>query len=152
MEGSHDHSRRKAAAPQPLQPLQERLQLGLILLQDAISPLLRTALHDPPGVGGKSAVVVAEVEPAVVPVTVGRRELGWDVEELPVLVHLESAAAALIAYRVPIVPAGLVVSPVRKRWSHSSQWGAMPRYPSQTATKMAAYAMELGLKLWSSTP
>ena len=54
---------------------------------------------------------------------------------------------ALIAFRVPAMPVGLVVSPARKRWSHSSQWGAMPRYPSQMAMKMAAYAMELGLKL-----
>ena len=53
---------------------------------------------------------------------------------------------------MPIVPTGLVLSPARKKWSHSSQSGAMPRYPSQMATKMAAYAMELGLKLWSSTP
>ena len=30
--------------------------------------------------------------------------------------------------------------------------GTIPKYPSQTATKMAAYAMELGLKLWSFTP
>ena len=59
---------------------------------------------------------------------------------------------ALIAFRVPVVPVGLVVSPARKKYSHSSQWGAMPRYPLQTAMKMAAYAIELGLKLWSSTP
>ena len=30
--------------------------------------------------------------------------------------------------------------------------GAMPKYPSQTTTKMATYTMELGLKLCSSTP
>ena len=34
-----------------------------------------------------------------------------------------------------------------KRWVHRSQWGSIPRNPSQTATKIAAYAMELGLKL-----
>ena len=71
VEGCHDHSRRKAAAPQPLQPLQERLQLGLVGQRDAVPPLLRLALHDPPGVGGKSAVVVAEVEPAGVPAAIG---------------------------------------------------------------------------------
>ena len=60
--------------------------------------------------------------------------------------------SALIVFLVLAVPIGLVVCPARKRWSHSSQWGAMPKYPSQTATKMAAYAVELGLKLCSSTP
>jgi hypothetical protein len=39
-----------------------------------------------------------------------------------------------------------------KTWVHRSQWGSIPRNPSQTAAKMAAYAMELGLKLCSSTP
>jgi hypothetical protein len=34
-----------------------------------------------------------------------------------------------------------------KRWVHRSQWGSIPRKPSQTVTKMAACAMELGLKL-----
>ena len=58
----------------------------------------------------------------------------------------------LNAIRVPVVPAGLVVSPAQKKWSHNSQWETMPRYPSQMATKMAAYAMEMGFKLWSSTP
>ena len=33
-----------------------------------------------------------EVEPVVVPAAVGRRKLGWDVEGLPVLADLESAA------------------------------------------------------------
>ena len=43
-------------------------------------------------------------------------------------------------------------SSVEKRWVHRSQWGSIPRKPSQTAAKMAACAMELGLKLCSSTP
>jgi hypothetical protein len=39
-----------------------------------------------------------------------------------------------------------------KRWVHRSQWGSIPKKPSQTAAKMAACAMELGLRLCSSTP
>jgi hypothetical protein len=38
-----------------------------------------------------------------------------------------------------------------KRWVHRSQWGSIPKKPSQTAAKMAACAMELGLRLCSST-
>jgi hypothetical protein len=40
----------------------------------------------------------------------------------------------------------------RKRWTHRSQWGSIPRNPSQTSEKMAACAMELGLKLCKSAP
>jgi hypothetical protein len=39
-----------------------------------------------------------------------------------------------------------------KRWVHRSQWGTIPKNPSQTAAKMAACAIELGLRLCSSTP
>jgi hypothetical protein len=35
---------------------------------------------------------------------------------------------------------------------HRSQWGSIPKKPSQTVAKMATCAMELGLKLCSSTP
>ena len=40
----------------------------------------------------------------------------------------------------------------RNRWIHRSQCASIPRYPSQTATKTAAYEMELGPKLCSSAP
>jgi hypothetical protein len=39
-----------------------------------------------------------------------------------------------------------------KRWVHRSQWGSILKNPLQTAVKMAACAMELGLRLCSSTP
>ena len=71
----------------------------LISYHDAVPPLLRLALHDSPGVGGKTTIIITEVEPAGVPATIGRCELGWDVEVLPVLAHLESAAAS--PHRLP---------------------------------------------------
>jgi hypothetical protein len=43
-------------------------------------------------------------------------------------------------------------SSARKRWSHRSQWGSIPKYPSQTAVKMVALAMEFRLKLCNSSP
>ena len=39
----------------------------------------------------------------------------------------------------------------RNKWIHRSQCASIPRYPLQTATKTAAYEMELGAKLCSST-
>ena len=69
-----------------------------------------------------------------------------------VLAHLESAAAD--PHRLPCAHRArwLGGEPHLKEVEPQLPVGAMPRYPSQTATKMAAYAMELGLKLWSSMP
>ena len=47
------------------------LMPGLIELDDAVPPLLRLTLHNPPGVRGKPAIVITKVEPAVIPMTVG---------------------------------------------------------------------------------
>jgi hypothetical protein len=59
------------------------------------------------------------------------------------------ARTAMRAFFSPVVKAK---SSTEKRWVHRSQWGSIPKKPSQTAAKMAACAMELGLKLYSSTP
>ena len=45
----------------------------------------------------------------------------------------------------------LMKSSPRNKWIHRSQCASIPRYPSQTATKNAAYEMALGPKLCSST-
>ena len=68
------------------------------------------------------------------------------------MVHLENAAAS--PQRLPHARRArrLSVEPRPEEVEPQLLVGAMPRYPSQTVTKMAAYAMELGLKLWSSTP
>jgi hypothetical protein len=58
---------------------------------------------------------------------------------------------ARTAMRTFLFPVGEAKSSAEKRWVHRSQWGAIPKYPSQTAAKMAACEMELGLRLCSST-
>jgi hypothetical protein len=59
---------------------------------------------------------------------------------------------ARTAMRTLLSPVDEAKSSAEKRWVHRSQWGAIPKYPSQTATKMAACEMELGLRLCSSIP
>jgi hypothetical protein len=59
------------------------------------------------------------------------------------------ARAAIRTFFASVVEAK---SSAEKRWVHRSQWGSIPKKPSQTAAEMAACAMELGLKLCSSTP
>jgi hypothetical protein len=59
---------------------------------------------------------------------------------------------ARTAARTLLSPVGKAKGSARKRWVHKSQWGAIPKYPSHTATKMAACEMELGERLCNSTP
>jgi hypothetical protein len=59
---------------------------------------------------------------------------------------------ARTAARTLLSPVGEAKSSAKKRWVHKFQWGAIPKYPSHTATKMAACEMELGLRLCNSTP
>jgi hypothetical protein len=53
---------------------------------------------------------------------------------------------ALTIFYEPPLSAALVKCFALKKWSQRFQWGGMPRYPSHMAVKMAACAMELGLK------
>jgi hypothetical protein len=59
---------------------------------------------------------------------------------------------ARTAARTFLSPVSEAKSSAKKRWVHKSQWGAIPKYPSHTATKMAACEMELGVRLCNSTP
>jgi hypothetical protein len=52
---------------------------------------------------------------------------------------------------LPLPPPAVKSSP-QKRWSHRSHETGMPKNPSQMPMKVAAYEMELGAKLCSSTP
>jgi hypothetical protein len=65
-----------------------------------------------------------------------RPDLSWRVQPL-----------AHTAIRTFFTSVDAAKNSAEKRWVHRSQWGSIPKNPSQTATKMAAYAMELGLKL-----
>jgi hypothetical protein len=53
---------------------------------------------------------------------------------------------ACIARCTPLSSAFLVKCSALKSWSHNFQWGLTPKYPSQTAAKMAAYEIELGAR------
>jgi hypothetical protein len=51
---------------------------------------------------------------------------------------------ARTAARTFLSPVGEAKRSTKKRWVHKSQWGAIPKYPSHTATKIATCEMELG--------
>jgi hypothetical protein len=54
------------------------------------------------------------------------------------------------AMRTLLSPIVKAKGSTEKRWVHRSQWGSIPKNPSQTAAKMAACEMELGLRLCNS--
>ena len=70
-----------------------------------------------------------------------RPDLSWSVQP-----------PAWTAWGTLLTSLGREKGSTQKRWTHRSQWGSIPRNPSQTAEKMAAYTMELGLKLCNSIP
>jgi hypothetical protein len=59
---------------------------------------------------------------------------------------------ARTARRTRFSPVARVWSSARNRCTQRSEFAGISRNPSQTVTKVAAYDMVLGEKLWSSTP
>jgi hypothetical protein len=96
--------------------------------------------------------VIPEVEPPALPPLVRGREDGGDIQRRPRLPQLEDAAAG------PHCRADLSLPRRRSEKLHEKEMGpqipmgAIPKYPSHTAMKMAACEMELGLRLCNSTP
>jgi hypothetical protein len=54
---------------------------------------------------------------------------------------------ARTAMRTLLSPVVKAKGSVEKRWVHRSQWGSIPKNPSQTAAKMATCVMELGAEV-----
>jgi hypothetical protein len=61
-------------------------------------------------------------------------------------------AAARTVQRTHVLGVVSMCSSARKRWTQRSQFDGIPRSPSQTLMKAAAYEIALGAKLCSSTP
>jgi hypothetical protein len=83
VEGGNDPSSSEAVGPEPLQGVEEGLQLGLALTCSPPALVLPRGDYNPLGVRGQPPVVVAEVEPSVLPPLVRRGQGCQDV-----LVHL----------------------------------------------------------------
>jgi hypothetical protein len=84
------------------QCVEEWLQLQLVLLDDAIRLVLLVRHQDLVRESWQAAVVVAQIEPTVVPPAVRRDELGRNVELASACPHLEGAAFGV--HRPPYSP------------------------------------------------
>jgi hypothetical protein len=93
------HSRRQPALPKPPQRVEEWLQFQLVLFDDAVRPVVLTRHQDLAGEPRQPVVIVAQVEPPVMPAAVRRDELRRDVLLTSTHPNLESAAPRM--HRAP---------------------------------------------------
>jgi hypothetical protein len=115
-----------------------------------------------PGVGGggdyplgerwEQLIVIPEVEPPALPPLVRGREDDRDVLRRPRLPQQEDAAAGPHRCTDLPLPRRQGKKLGEEEMSPQIPMGAIPKYPSHTATKIAACEMELGVRLCNSTP
>jgi hypothetical protein len=92
VKGGDDPGSGEASVVEPQQGVQEGLQLGLVLPRNAPPPALPHSSYDPLGIPGQPAIVVAEIELAVLPPLVRRGQGGRDVKVRPIQPQLERTA------------------------------------------------------------
>jgi hypothetical protein len=149
--GNHPRSGEPSFS-QLLQGLQKGLEILLSLARAPVALVTTGGGHHSLRKRREPPVVIPEIKPPALPPFVRRCEDGRDVLLHPCLPQLEDAATGPHRRANSFSPVVEAKSSTEKRWVHRSQWGAIPKNPSQTAAKMAACAMELGLRLCSSTP
>jgi hypothetical protein len=152
MDGGNHPRGGEPSFSQLLQGLQKGLEILLFLARGPIAPVAAGGGHHSLRKRREPPIVILEVKPPALPPLVRRHEDGRDVLLRPRLPQLEMQPSARTAMRTLLSPVVEAKSSAEKRWVQRSQWGAIPKNPSQITAKMAACAMELGLRLCSSTP
>jgi hypothetical protein len=152
MDGSNHPRDGEPSVSQLLQGLQKGLEILLSLARGPVAPVAAGGSHHPLRKRREPPIVVPEVEPPALPPLVRRHKDGGDILLHTRLPQLEDAAAGPHRHADSLFPVVKEKGSTEKRWVHRSQWGSIPKNPSQSATKMAACAIELGLRLYSSTP
>jgi hypothetical protein len=149
--GNHSRSD-ESPLPQRLQGLEKGFEVLLSLVRGPMTP----------GVGGggdyslgerrEQLTVIPEVEPPALPPLVRGCEDGRNVLRRPRLPQQEGAAAGPHRCADLPLPRRQGKKLGEEEMSPQIPMGAIPKYPSHTATKIAACEMELGVRLCNSTP
>jgi hypothetical protein len=149
--GNHSRSG-ESSLPQRLQGLEKGSEVLLSFVRGPMAP----------GVGGggdyslgerrEQLAVVPEVEPPALPPLVRGREDGRNILRRPRLPQQEGAAAGPHRRADLPLPCRRGKKLGKKEMSPQIPMRAIPKYPSHTATKIAACEMELGVRLCNSTP
>jgi hypothetical protein len=148
-----DHPRGfKPSVSQLLQGFQKGLEILLFLACGPIAPVAAGGSHHSLRKRREPPIAIPEVKPPTMPPLVRRHKDGGDV-------LLRAPASTGGCSHRPAPPCGPAFppssrqkAPRRRDGSTDPSGGQSPKKPSQTAAKMAACAMELGLRLCSSTP
>jgi hypothetical protein len=100
----HDghHPRGQSTLTKPPQRVEERLQLRLFFLDDAVRLVVLARHQDPARELWQAVVVVAQIEPTIVSSAVRQDELHRDVELASTHTHLKGAATGV--HRLPHSP------------------------------------------------
>jgi hypothetical protein len=149
--GNHSRSG-ESPLPQRLQGLEKGFEVLLSFVRGPVALSIGGGGDYSLGERREQVTVIPEVEPPALPPLVRGREDGGNIQRRPRLPQQEGAAVG------PHCCADLPLPRRRSKKLHEKEMGpqipmgAIPKYPSHTATKMAACEMELGLRLCNSTP
>jgi hypothetical protein len=152
MDGGNHPCGGEPSVSQLLQGLQKGLEILLSLARGPIAPVAASDSHHSLRKRWEPPIVIPEVKSPALPPLVRRHKDGGDVLLRTRLPQLEDAATGPHRHADSLFPVVEAKGSMEKRWVHRSLWGSIPKNPSQTAAKMAACAIELGLRLCSSTP
>jgi hypothetical protein len=137
---------------QRLQSLEKGFEVLLSFVRGPVAPSIVGDGDYPLGKWREQLAVIPEVEPPALPPFVRGRKGGRNVQRGPQLPQLTDAAAGPHCRANLSLPRRRSEKLCEKEMSPQVPVGVIPKYPSHTATKMAACEMELGLRLCNPTP
>jgi hypothetical protein len=148
-----NHSRGgESPLPQRLQGLKKGFEVLLSFVRGPVAPSIGGDSDYSLGERWEKLAVIPEVEPPALPPLVRGCEDGENIQRRPRLPQQEGAAAGLHCRTDLPLPRRRSEKLCEKEMGPQIPMGAIPKYPSHSATKMAACEMELGLRLCNSTP
>jgi hypothetical protein len=152
MDGGDHPCGGKPSVSQLLQGLQKGLEILLFLARGPIAPVAAGGSHHSLRKRREPPIVIPEVKPPMLPPLVRIHKDGGDVLLRARLPQLEDAATGLHRHADSLFPRRRGERLRGEAMGPQILVGSIPKKPSKTAAKMAACAMELGLRLCSSTP
>jgi hypothetical protein len=149
--GNHSRSG-ESPLSQHLQGLEKRFKVLLFFVRGPVAPSIGGGGDYSLGERREQLAVIPKVEPPALPPLVQGRKDGGNIQRHPRLPQQEGAATGPHRCTDLPLPHRRSKKLRKKEMGPQIPMGAIPKYPSHTATKMAACEIELGLRLCNSTP
>jgi hypothetical protein len=152
MDGGNHPRGGEPSLSQLLQGLQKGLEILLSLARGPLAPIAAGGDHHSLRKQREPPIVIPGVKPPALSPLVRRRKDGGDVLLRTRLPQLKDAATGPHCHADSLLPRRRGKRLRGEEMGPQIPVGAILKNPSQTAAKMAACAMELGLRLCNSTP